>query len=81
MYMLQPVRRQIDIRVIRNIKEDDLAGAFDTFSIDQGCGYNVEQYDMFFKSDLLDKYDPKKNMYVVDRQLKEWVTNNVCHKN
>ena len=36
----------------------------------------IEQYDKYL-SDLLNKHAPKKKIYVVDRLLKEWMTNDI----
>ena len=36
----------------------------------------IEQYDKYL-SDLLNKHAPKKNIYVVDRPLNEWMTDNI----
>ena len=35
-----------------------------------------EQYDQFYPI-FLDKHIPKKNTYVVDRHLNEWMTDNI----
>ena len=36
----------------------------------------IEQYDKYL-SDLLDRHAPKKNIYVVDRNLNEWMTDDI----
>ena len=36
----------------------------------------IEQYDKYL-SDLLDKHAPKKHIYVVDRPLNEWMTDDI----
>ena len=36
----------------------------------------IEQYDKYL-SDLLNKHAPKKNIYVVDRPLNEWMTDGI----
>ena len=36
----------------------------------------IEQYDKYL-SDLLNKHAPKKNIYVVDRPLNEWMTDDI----
>ena len=36
----------------------------------------IEQYDKYL-SDLLDRHAPKKNIYVVDRPLNEWMTDDI----
>ena len=72
-----PVRKKIDVRALRRIKA--LAEDLDRFSIDQGCvnvDIMIEQCDKYL-SDLLDRHAPKKNIYVVDRPLNEWMTHNI----
>ena len=51
----------------------------DRFNVDHGCvnvDIMIEQYDKYL-SDLLDRHAPKKNIYVVDRPLNEWMTDNI----
>ena len=36
----------------------------------------IEQYDKYL-SDLLNKHAPKKNIYVVDKPLNEWMTDGI----
>ena len=36
----------------------------------------IEQYDKYL-SDLLNKHSPKKNIYVVDKPLNEWMTDDI----
>ena len=36
----------------------------------------IEQYDKYL-SDLLNKHAPKNNIYVVDRPLNEWITDDI----
>ena len=36
----------------------------------------IEEYDKYL-SDLLDKHAPKKNIYVSDRPLNEWMTDDI----
>ena len=36
----------------------------------------IEQYNKYL-SDLLDKHAPKKNIYVVDMPLNEWMTDDI----
>ena len=74
-----PVRKQIAVRAIRRIKDDALAEDLDMFNVDQGCvdvDTMIEQYDKYL-SDLLNKHAPKKNIYVVDRPLNEWMTDGI----
>ena len=71
---LHPVRKQIAVRALHRIKDDALAEDLDRFHVDQGCvnvDIMIEQYD------LIDRHAPKKNIYVVDRPLNEWMTDNI----
>ena len=46
----------------------------------------IEQYDKYLY-DLLDRHAPNKNIYVIDRPLNEWMTDDILtlkailHKN
>ena len=63
----------------RRIKDDALAEDLARFYVDQGCvdvDIIIEQYDKYL-SDLLDKHAPKKHIYVVDRPLNEWMTDDI----
>ena len=76
---LHPVRKQIPARALRRIKDDALAEELDRFNVDQGCvdvDIMIEQYDKYL-SDLLNKHAKKKNIYVVDRPLNEWMTDDI----
>ena len=47
--------------------------------MDQGCvnvDIMIEQYKKYL-SDLLDRHAPRKNIYVVDRPLNEWMTDDI----
>ena len=70
---------KITVRALRRIKDDALAEDLDRFYVDQGCvdvDIIIEQYDTYL-SDLLDKHAPKKHIYVVDRPLNEWMTDDI----
>ena len=74
-----PVRKQITVRALRQIKDDALAEDLDRFYVDQGCvdvDIIIEQYNKYL-SDLLDKQALKKHIYVVDRPLNEWMTDDI----
>ena len=75
-----PVRKQITVRALRRIKDDALAEDLDRFYVDQGCvdvDIIIEQCDKYL-SDLLDKHDPKSiYIYVVDKPLNEWMTDDI----
>ena len=73
------VRKQIAVRALRWIKDDALAEDLDRFNVDQGCvdvDIMIEQYDKYL-SDLLNKHAPKNNIYVVDKPLNEWMTDDI----
>ena len=49
------------------------------FNVHQGCvnvAIMIEQYDKYL-SDLLDSHTTKRNIYVVDRPLNEWMTDDI----
>ena len=74
-----PFLKQIAVRALRRIKDDALAEELDRFNVDQGCvdvDIMIEQYDKYL-SGLLNKHVPKKNIYVVDRPLNEWMTDDI----
>ena len=74
-----PVRKQIAVRALCQIKDDALAEDLDRFNVDQGCvnmDIMIEQYDKYL-SDLLDRDAPKNNIYVVDRHLNEWMSDDI----
>ena len=78
---IRPIQfeKQITVRALRRIKDDALAEDLDRFYVDQGCvdvDIIIEQYDKYL-SDLLDKHAPKKHIYVVDRPLNEWMTDDI----
>ena len=59
-----PVRKQ----------DNAIAENLDKFMLINGMP--IEQYDEFI-SDLLHRHAPKNNIYVVDRPLNEWMTDNI----
>ena len=77
---LTPFRTgQISVIALRRIKDDALAEDLDRFNVDQGyvdVDIMIEQYDKYL-SDLLNKHAPNKNIYVVDRPLNEWMTDDI----
>ena len=69
-----PSSSKTDSCQIHGIKDDALAEDLYKFNVDEGCidvDIVIEQYSNYL-SDLLDKRDPKKNIYVVDSHLNEW---------
>ena len=76
---LHPVLKQIAVSAFCRIKDDELAEDLDRFNVDQGCvnvDIIIEQSDKYL-SDLLDRHAPKKNIYVVDRPLNGWMTDDI----
>ena len=74
-----PVRKQIAVRTLCRIKNDEIAEDLDRFNVDLRCvdvDILIEQYDKYL-FDLLNKHAPKKNIYVVDRPLNEWITDDI----
>ena len=62
MYTPHPVRKQIAVRVLRQIKDYALAEDLDRFNVEQGSvdvDIMIEQYDKYL-SDLLNKHAPKR---------------------
>ena len=65
-----PVRKQIAVRALCQIKHDVLAEDLDKLYVDD---IMIELCDEYL-SDLLDNHAPKKNIYVIDRPLNELMT-------
>ena len=77
-----PFRKQIAVRALRRIKDDALAEDLDRFNVDQGCvdvDIMIEQYDKYdmYLFDVLSKHASKKYIYVLDRPLNEWMTDDI----
>ena len=74
-----PVRKQVAVRPLWQIKDDALDEDLDKLNTDQGCvdvDRMIEQYDKFL-SDLLGKHVLKKNGYVIGKPLNEWMADKI----
>ena len=74
-----PARKQITVRALRRIKDDAIAEDLDRFNVNQVCvdvDIMIEQYDKYL-CDLLGQTCYKKHIYVVDRPLNEWMTDDM----
>ena len=76
---VHPERKQIDVRSLKRITyyalEADLIG----LNIDRKCtdvNIVVRQYDASLSS-LLDKHAPSKRIYVADRPMNDWMTDDI----
>ena len=74
-----PERKQIEVRSLKriqcNVLEADLIGV----NIDRECtdvNLVVRQYDASLSS-LLDKHAPSKRIYVVERPINDWMTDDI----
>ena len=77
--MAHPERKQIEVRSIKciqyNVLEVDLIGVnIDRESTD--VNLVVRQYDASLSS-LLDKHAPSKRIYVVERPMNDWMTDDI----
>ena len=76
---VHPERKQIDVRSLKRITYDALEADLIGVNIDRECtdvNIVVRQYDASLSS-LLDKYAPSKRIYVVDRPMNDWITNDI----
>ena len=74
-----PERKQIDVRSLKCITYDALEADLIGVIIDRECAdvnIVVRQYDASLSS-LLDKHAPSKRIYVVDRPMKDWMTDDI----
>ena len=72
-------RKQIDVRLLKRITYDALEADLIGVNIDRECtdvNIVVRQYDASLSS-LLDKHAPTKRMYVVDRPMNDWMTDDI----
>ena len=78
-YRVHPERKQIDVRSLKRITHDALEADLIGVNIDRECtdvNIVVCQYDVSLSS-LLDKYVPSKRIYVVDRPMNDWMTDDI----
>ena len=74
-----PDRKQIDVRSLKHITYDALEADLIGVNIDRECtdvNIVVRQYEASLSS-LLDKHAPSKRIYVVDRPMNDWMTDNI----
>ena len=74
-----PERKQIDARSLKRITCDALKADLIGVNIDRECtdvNIVVRQYDASVSS-LLDKHAPSKRIYVVDRPMNDWMTDDI----
>ena len=68
-----PERKQIEVRSLKRIQCDVLEADLIGVNIDREC---VRQYDASLSS-LLDKHAPSKRIYVVERPMNDWMTDDI----
>ena len=76
---VHPERKQIDVRSLKRITYDALEADLIGVNIDRECtdvNIVVRQYDASLSS-LLDKHAPSKRIYVVDRPMNDWMTDDI----
>ena len=72
-------RKQIDVRSLKRITYDALEADLIGVNIDRECtdvNIVVRQYDASLSS-LLDKHAPSKHIYVFDRPMNNWMTDDI----
>ena len=78
---VHPERKQIDVRSLKRITYDALEADLIGVNIDRECtdvNMDVRQYDVSLSS-LLDKHATSKRIYVVDRPLNDWMTDDILY--
>ena len=74
-----PERKQIEVRSLKRIQCDVLEADLIGVNIDRVCtdvNLVVRQYDASLSS-LLDKHAPSKHIYVVERPMNDWMTDDI----
>ena len=74
-----PARERIQVRALRRIRGDVLDADIASFIVDEECddvNVVVTQYDDFL-SKLIDKHAPLTEVDVVERQLNDWMTDDI----
>ena len=74
-----PERKQIEVRSLKRIQGDVLDADLIGVNIDRECtdvNLVVRQYDASL-SFLLDKHAPSKRIYVVERPMNDWMTDDI----
>ena len=75
-----PERKQIEVRSLKRIQCDVLEADLIGVNIDRECTdvkLVVRQYDASLSSLLLDKHAPSKRIYVVERPMNDWMTDDI----
>ena len=76
---VHPERKQIDVRSLNRITYDLLEADLIGVNIGRECtdvNIVVRQYDASLTS-LLDKHAPSKRIYVVERHMNDWMTDDI----
>ena len=76
---VHPERKQIYVRSLKRITYDALEADLIGVNIDRECidvNIVVRQYDASLSSHL-DKHAPSKRIYVVDRPMNDWMTDDI----
>ena len=76
---VHPESKQIDVRSLKRITYDALEADLFGVNIDRECtnvNIDVRQYDVSL-SCLLDKHAPSKHIYVVDKPMNDWMTDDI----
>ena len=74
-----PERKQIEVRSLKRIQCDVLEADLIGVNIDRECtdvNLVVRQYDALLSSQL-DKHAPSKRIYVVERPMNDWMTDDI----
>ena len=74
-----PARKHIQVRALKHIRGDVLDADLASFIVGEECddvNVVVTQYDNFL-SELLDKHAPLKEIDVVERQLNDWMMDDI----
>ena len=74
-----PERKQIEVRSLKRIQCDGLEADLIGVNIDRECtdvNLVVRQYDVSLSS-LLDKHAPSKHIYVLERPMNDWMTDDI----
>ena len=77
--MAHSERKQIDVRSLKRVQCDVLEADLIGVNIDRGCtdvNLVIRQYDASLSS-LLDKHTPSKRIYVVERPMNDWMTDDI----
>ena len=79
LHRIHPERKQIDVRSLKHIKCDVLEAGLIGVNIHRECtdvNIVIRQYDASLSS-LLDKHAPSKRIFVVERPMTDWMTDDI----